>query len=150
MTGGNNMSAQRNTHRSLRQILIGIVSIGAVVFLLFFLTCLLLGKCYLEYDSTFTEFYVCQEATGELVRTLSTKDEDLFLCGAIQGTTPRPGGLYLFYNDVVILNTHFEQLPGEFMVQLPTPKKLETGHYRVEIGYAKRILASTEFEVIED
>lgn len=147
MTGENDVSAQRNTHRSIRQILIGSVSIGAIVFLLFSLTCLLLGKCYLEYDSTFTEFYVCQESTKELVRTLATGDEDLFLCGTIQGTTPRPGGLYLFYNDVVILNTHFEQLPGQFIEPLPIPTKLEAGRYRIEIGYAKRILASTEFEV---
>jgi len=144
------VSLQQSTHRSIRQILIGTVSIGAIVFLLFFLTCLLLGKCYLKYDSTFTEFYVCRESTRELIRMVSTEDEDLFLCGAIQGTTPRPGGLYLFYNDVVILNTHFEQLPGEFIEPLPLPTKLEAGHYRIEIGYAKRILASTEFEVTEE
>lgn len=126
------------------------MSIGAVVFLLFSLTCLLLGKCYLEYDSTFTEFYVCQESTREPVRALSTRDKDLFLCGTIQGTTPRPGRLYLFYDDVVVLHTHFEQLPGEFMEPLPMPEKLEVGHYHVEIRYAKRILATTEFDIVED
>ncbi len=144
----NKVSTQKNGERSVRQILIGVVAIGGTIFVLFYMTCLLLGKCYLEYDSTFTDFYLCQESTREAVHVVSTGSKDLFLCGNIQGTTPRPGALFLFHDDIYVLQTSFEQLPGEFIEPLPVPEKLEAGHYRVEIGYAKELLASTEFEVI--
>jgi len=141
---------QTDVHQSVKHTLIVAMFLGGVVFVLFYFTCLLVGKCYLNYDSTFSEFYLCRSPTAEPVPTVSKREEQLYICGKIEGTTPRPGGLYLFRNGVVVLNTHFEQKPGSFIEPLPMPSELQPGRYRIEIGYAKRMLATTEFEVTEN
>ena len=136
-----------STNRSSKEMVLAIALIGGIISIVFYLTCLLFGKCYREYDSTIVNLEICSNTSQRPVETISVNTK-LLVCGQIEGTTPRPGGLYLFYEDRVIFTTDFRQDPGDFQQLISLDKPLIVGEYRVEIGYAKQILAETKFEVI--
>jgi hypothetical protein len=128
--------------------LIMMAAIVATIILILYAGCLLLGRCYLRYDSQIRVISIClKNTTYQTVPSFSTDIEEIYLCGQIEGTTPRPGGLYLFFQDTVIYTTDFEQPPGVFFKSLPIERMRQPGTYRIEIWYAKRLLATTEFSV---
>jgi hypothetical protein len=128
-------------------VLLGMAVILSVVLILY-VGCLLVGKCYLRYDSAITEIGVCLDTDYQPVVEVPSDTEQLFLCGKVEGTTPHRGALYLFYENEVIYSADADQPPGTFFQRLPVDKIRQPGSYRVEIWYAKRVLASTEFSVI--
>ena len=142
------MNSNPPVQKSFRYILAGVIIVGFATILLVNIGCLLLNECYLEYDSVISEVGVCLDTDYQPVANVPLNPKQLFLCGKIEGTTPRPGGLYLFYENRVIYTADYKHDPGVFFQLLPTEQQLEPGKYRVEILYAKRKLASTEFFVI--
>jgi hypothetical protein len=125
----------------------GMVAITSVS-LLFYVGCLLVGKCYLRYDATIAEIGVCLDTDYQPVVNVPSTTEQLFLCGKVVGTTPHDGWLDLFYEDEVVYSADADQPPGTFFQPLPVDKIRQPGSYRIEIWYAKRLLASTKFFVI--
>lgn len=128
-------------------MIIGVAFILSVGLLLYSI-CLFLGWCYLKDDSTFSEIGIC--LTDEMyqpVRDVSAEIEALYLCGQIEGTTPRRAGFYLFFQNTVTYTADFEHAPGLFFQSLPIPRMRQPGTYRIEMWYARRLLATTEFSV---
>jgi hypothetical protein len=134
----------------MRQVLPAVVAVGGTVFLIIYVGCLVIGKCYLTYDSVITEIGICLDTSYRPVTEVPRSTQQIYICGLIEGTTPRPGGLYLFYEGKVLSTSDFDQHPGRFFQPLRTSQELKPGAYRVEIGYARRILAQTEFYITDN
>lgn len=136
--------------KEMRQMLPAVVGVGGTVFLILYVGCLAIGKCYLTYDSVITEIGICLDTSYQPVTDVPHSTQQIYICGLIEGTTPRPGRLYLFYEGKVLSSSDFDQQPGWFFQPLRTSQELRPGAYQVEIGYARRILAQTEFYVTDN
>lgn len=142
------MSRIRETLREMRQAFVFFVGIGGIAFLVFYIGCLVVGRCYLAYDSRIVELGICLDSTTyESVTTVPSQTKQLYLCGEIEGTTPRPGAIYMYFNEEVVYTQGFEEKPGSFIQSLPSTTDLRVGEYRVEVYYARRLLAHVEFTV---
>lgn len=134
-----------------RQVLIIAVVVGGIGFLLVAYSCLFRNSCYLSYDSEITEVGIClEEAVYEFVTTVPDHADHVYLCGRIEGTTPRPGRFHLFRAGTdlpSVYSTDFEEPVGLFFFSLERQKLLEPGEYEVQIGYARETLARTKFSV---
>jgi hypothetical protein len=125
-------------------ITLGFMAVAGIA--VFVTGCWLLGKCY-RIDSTITAMGICLEGSNpQMVTTVPKGTQRVYLCGRIEGTSPRPGWLELFHNEDVIYGEHFEYQPGQFYHPILIPNDA-SGLYVVEIGYAREVLARTEFSV---
>jgi len=142
------MMKELNTFRTPREILGIIVLTGGAIFIALYLACLFMGRCYIEYTSTITELGICLDTSYHPVQTPLANVEQLYICGNVEGQTPRPGGLYLYYEGKVIYTDSFKEYPGIFHQLLLPSGPFKTGEYKVEIVYAKTLLAQATFEIL--
>ena len=140
-------NAVQNLNTELKRLLIWGAAVGIVVFFIYSL-CLLFGVCYWTIDAEISELAICLDTEYRPVSRVPASSDTVYLCGRIEGTPPRPGSLYLFHGNRVIYTTDFNHSPGQFFQQLPARRLEEAGSYRVEIWYAREVLARTEFLVI--
>jgi hypothetical protein len=127
---------------------IAIAVVVAAVVLIVYSTCIWLGRCYAQFDSKIADINICLSETEYQPRSSFPNNvSQVYLCGHVEGTTPRTGGLYLFSHEDVIYTTEFAQSPGLFFQELPVEEIRIPGIYRVEIWYAKLLLNQTEFSV---
>lgn len=139
----------RETLREMRQVFVLVVGLASAAFLIFYLACLAFGRCHLTYDSHIVELGIClQNDAYAPVTSVPFLTKQLFLCGEIEGTTPRPGAIYLYFNGHVRYIQRFEQKPGLFFQPLPVMTDLRPGEHKIEVYYARRLLASVEFKVV--
>jgi hypothetical protein len=90
---------------------------------------------------------VClEESNPQIVTTIPKGTKLVYLCGSIEGTSPRPGALYFFHDGQVVYYDDFEHKPRKFFHLLPLSSDA-SGTYVVEIISAKEVLARTEFSV---
>ena len=143
------MFMKANPLQKGRKFLLVFALLGFTAFCLLYFTCLITSRCNLNIDSKIAEASICLERDiYQPVLTVPRNVEQVYLCGQIEGTTQRPGRLYVSYNGEVILSEHFEHKPGQFFHVLPISLNL-TGRYNVKIVYAKSELANVAFTVIE-
>jgi|GEM_PF-3479779 len=129
-----------------------------VIILILWLT--ILGACYItgiipplaSYNADITKFSLCLDNLGYTpISTIPKPTDKFYLCGVVEGTTNRPGTLYLFYEDTVIFQKGLELKPGNFSVLIVIEQldSFQVGSYRVDIRYEKQILAETSFQVTD-
>ena len=121
----------------------------ALIGLVSFNVCVFMGKCYRSYDSTFQTIGICTDADS-FTPLVSSKVEpgQLFVCGEIVGSTPRPGVLYLFHEGKIMYSTtEFWHEVGGFSEPLPLKYTQALGNYEVRIGDARRELAKFTVKV---
>lgn len=136
----------------LRNKVIGIfLAVGgfSLICLASYNVCVFMGKCYRSYDSTFQTIGICTEADSFTpLDSPSVQPGQLFVCGEIEGSTPRPGVLYLFHEGKIIYSTtEFWHEVGGFSEPLPLKYTQAPGNYDVRIGSARRELAKFTFKV---
>jgi len=142
------------TRESLKELyVIALVLMVVGMFVLWSFRCIFTGKCYLTYDSNITELGVCLDTEYHPIMSISQATEDLYLCGVIDGVTPRRGSVYLFDKDgkSISVDSIFHHDLGIFYHPLTRAKEFQPGRYRVEIWYlqsGRRTKVQTEFEVI--
>lgn len=141
-------NSNQNKRKLIKEayIIIGLASILSIGLLLY-AACLFLGRCYLQYDSTLAEIGVCLDTDYQPVINVPISTEQLFLCGKVVGTTPHREVIDLLYEGEWIYSIVVEQRPGTFFQPIPVNRIQRPGTYRIEIWYAKRLLATTEFSV---
>lgn len=137
----------RNTVVTILLVVGGVGLIGLVSYNV----CVFMGKCYRSYDSTFQTIGICTEADSFIpLITPSVQSGQLFVCGKIEGSTPRPGVLYLYHEGkIMYFTTEFWHEVGSFSEPLPLKYTQVPGNYQVRIGYARRELAKFTFKVAD-
>jgi len=135
-----------------RAYLIILILVLGGIFVYWSLACLFTGKCYFTYDSDIIELGVCRDMEYHPVVSIPQGTNILYLCGIIDGVTPRRGSISLFNEDGKSLPVEsiFHHNQGVFYHPITRTKEFGIGMYKVEIWYLQsgRTVVQTEFEII--
>lgn len=101
-------------------------------------------------DSSYTEFHIClQESKYEPVTEVPSDIKEIFVCGIIEGdgSGERGGVLYIYTKGQIIFSHSIGHYPGIFFEKINV-ENFTSGNYRIDVGSDKRVIASTEFQII--
>ena len=99
--------------------------------------------------STITEVGVCEtDKQYSPVATVTLPAKNLFICGVIDGSTPRTVWFYIYDDDRAIAHTSGTIGPGPFFIsRIAWISPLAPGDYRIEAGYEKVVVTRSKFDV---
>ena len=96
------------------------------------------------------EFNIClNDNVYEPVTEVPEGTRVLFICGVAEGEGSGGGSWYLYRHEQMIRDRAINYYEGTFFDEVRFGEGLISGHYRLDIVSARRIIAETEFNVVE-
>jgi len=104
-----------------------------------------------DHDAYFAEFHICiDDSKYEPVTEILRGTEVIFVCGIVEGdgSGQGTGALYLWYKGEGTLIRVIGHYPGTFFEKVNV-KNLTAGTYKIDVLAARRVIAETEFDIID-
>lgn len=151
MRGHRSVNSKNTRPDSVLTNLIVFFWLGAIIgFGVIIVIAQLSGRGTIGKSSRFTEFHVCLNNNRyEPVTVVPPGTDILYLCGVIEGNGIRRGYWHLYFGDEMLRGQYFEHFPGTFFEPVRLNDGLKAGHYTIDMGSARQVIAKTEFTVVE-